>query len=301
MLVRLAPAAAMLGSLLALIILALRHELVALRAAGRGIMTVAAPLAAASLASAALAFLLQEMAMPAGLRAAASIKREIKGDSGATGRENFWYRDGQDHWHVDRWFSVERQAEGLTRIALDDDFRVVRWEQIAKARPGDRAWHLTGIEGWAREGEGFKRMAAADEERPFVRDTAALEDAEYKPDALARHEIRLLSADLERRGFPTSTYKGDLASKNALVMLIPLMALFALPFGVLAPRAANITAAAALCASTTFGLWGLSQFLARLGEEGRWPPVLAAYAGVILMAVLFPIVGTVRLRRMGYL
>jgi LPS export ABC transporter permease LptG/LPS export ABC transporter permease LptF len=284
--VEILPFAVLIATLLGLGVLSRNNEDTAFKASGVSLFRLGAPILAVTLAASFGSFALGEYVLPAVRQQEAVYKNRIYGrraDYGLrTEAERHWYfgRDGRI-WN--REASAEGRLLSPAVFEFDEGFRLVRRWSAREAAWDGGAWTLR--QGWVRSFEGAREASF----RNFLEDRVPGDPprvfgAERRlPDQMRLGELERYARRLKESGYPTDGLETALHNKLARPLLLPAMALLALPF---AFRIGRRGALAGIGVGLALGIAFLitSAFFVKLGEVGALPPFLAAWSPNVLFA-----------------
>lgn len=276
---RFLPFSVLLGTLITLATMNQNSEIVSMKAAGISAHQIIAPLIAASVAIAAVAFLFQELVVT---RATAALNDwqaveygRLESDDGIA--TNAWVRDGDD-------LILAEQVTGtgagtrLHDVSLYDRSggRLVAVVTAESGRPAEGGWLLEQVERFdvgAPSAARSSRMLIA---RGVEPDQFTLADvrADEQDFAALRNSI----ADLETAGFPTDALQAGLWHKISgplSAILMPLLAAVA-AFGL--ARSGQLFLRAVAGMALGFAYFVVDNFALAMGNLGAYPPMLAAWA-----------------------
>ena len=291
---QLAPAAALLGSLLSLSLLSRNRELLALKACGIGVGKIALPL----LLSAALlslgAWAWSEFVVPSAFREARFINAvEIKKKpfKSLLNEHGFWYHGEKIFYHIDHFDPRTNVLSGLLAYALDDQFRVRSLIEASQAAWKEGRWRCEGFQ------EKFLTASATStnyscntvlKESPEDFSLVAMEAEEF-----SSRQLRAFITDLQRKGLDVTTYQVDLQLKGAIPLAILAMTLLGVSLAVPGARQLTLATSLGLALVVGFGYWFLLGLTVSLGNSGALSPLLSAWTanGATCLVGIFFLLG----------
>jgi len=282
------PFAVLLATLIGLGALSKNSEDVAFRASGVSLHRLGAPILVIAGVAALGAFLVGEYVLPFAKQKEARYKHRIFGRPADYGlrtiAERNWYygRDGRI-WHREATDADGERLISPSLFEFDRGFRLVRRYAAREAAWQEGAWTLR--QGWARSFADPDRMeyrqfleerVAGDPPRAFARERRT-------PEEMRLRELQRYARRLEKSGHPTANLETALQSKLARPLMLPVMALLALPF---AFRIGKRGALAGIGVGVTLGMVFLiaTAFFTKLGDVGALPPILAAWSPHVLFS-----------------
>ena len=283
-----APFAILLSTLIALGILSKNNEDTAFRASGVSLHRLGAPIVLFSLLAAGVAYTAGEYLVPLAQREQARYKNRIYGrpaDYGlATGTERRWhYGPGRTIWHQEASDPEKGMLVSPSVFEFSDAFELTRRDAAREAVYDPAAGNWVLRQGWSRTFGGVSEASYRtflEERRPgdppsaFTRDRRGAEEMRFR-------ELQRYARRLKASGYPTAELETALHSKLSTPLLIPLMALLAVPF---AFRIGKRGTLAGIGVGLALGMALLiaSAFFTKIGDVGALPPALAAWSPNVL-------------------
>lgn len=286
----LAPFAVLIAALVSLGILSRNNEDTAFKASGVSLHRLGAPIVVAAAVGALLAFAVGEYVLPLAKQREIRYRNRIFGrpaDYGLrTAAERNWYfaRDGRI-WHREDSDPERGVLVSPSIYELDADFMLVRRTAAREGVWDSRmaAWQLR--QGWTRVLRGSETVTFATflQERVTGDPPEAIAAERRLPAEMRFRELQRYARRLKRSGYPTANLETALQWKLARPMLLPVMALLALPFafrigkrGALAGVGVGLVLGMALLLATAL--------FTKLGDVGALPPLLAAWSPHVLFS-----------------
>jgi LPS export ABC transporter permease LptF/LPS export ABC transporter permease LptG len=283
-----APFAMLIATLVCLGIFSKNNEDTAFKASGISVRRLGVPIVAAAGVGAILAFAVGEYLLPIAKQKEIRYRNVIHGHPEdwklKTPAERNWYygRDGRI-WHREESEARRGLLISPSIFEFDRDFDLVRrtaareaaWDQASKS------WVLR--QGWTRSLEKGATTSYAPflEERTGGDPPAAFAAERRTPEEMRFRELQRYARRLKRTGYPTASLETALQWKLARPLLLPVMALLALPFafrigkrGTLAGIGVGLVLGMVFLVSTAFFI--------KLGDVGALPPLLAAWSPHVL-------------------
>lgn len=287
-LVDISPFAILIATLVCLGILSKNNEDTAFKASGVSVRRLGVPIVVAALLGAVLAFAFGEYVLPLAKQKEIRYRNVIHGHPEnwklRTPAERNWYygRDGRI------WHREDAPSGGLLSPSIfefDRSFELVRRTSAREAGwdPKSKVWLLR--QGWTRvldKGETVSYSTFL-EERTGGDPPAAFAAERRTPEEMRFRELQRYARRLKRTGYPTASLETALQWKVARPLLLPVMALLALPF---AFRIGRRGALAGIGVGLVLGMVFLisTAFFTKLGDVGALPPFLAAWSPHVLFA-----------------
>jgi LPS export ABC transporter permease LptG len=286
----LAPFAVLMATLVCLGIFSKNNEDTAFKASGVSLHRLAAPILIAAALGAVGAFGIGEYVLPIAKQKETRYKNRIYGrpaDYGLrTAAERSWYysRDGRI-WHREGADPERSLLVSPSLFEFDAGFQLVRRTAAREAVWDDSSGRWVLRQGWTRTFRGPETLSYGSflEER-VPGDPPRVFAAERRTPAEMRfRELQRYVRRLRGSGYPTANLETALQSKIARPVLLPVMALLALPF---AFRIGKRGALAGIGIGLVLGMVFLvaTAFFTKLGDVGALPPLLAAWSPHVLFS-----------------
>jgi LPS export ABC transporter permease LptF/LPS export ABC transporter permease LptG len=282
---QIAPFAILLSTLIALGILSKNNEDTAFRANGVSLYRLGAPIVVFAFLAAGAAFTAGEYIQPFAQRAQAEYRNVIYGrpaDYGlTTPAERRWhYGPGRAIWRQDANEPEKGTLASPTVFFFDEGFDVIRRDAAKEASWDGEQWLLR--EGWTRRFGGgeaayrtyLEERLPGDPPRVFKRDRRGAEEMRFR-------ELQRYARRLKSNGYPTGELDTALYSKISTPLLLPFMALIAIPFAFRVGRRGTL-AGVGVGLLLGIGFLIATAFFTKVGEVGALPAWLAAFSPNIL-------------------
>ena len=285
-----APFTVLIAALICLGALSKNNEDTAFKASGVSLHRLGAPILVVAGIGAVLAFAIGEYVLPIAKQREIRYKNRIHGrpvDYGLrTPSERTWYlaRDGRI-WHREQSDPDRGLLVSASVYEFGPGFELVRRVGAREAAWDATAGAWTLRQGWQREFAGGATASFATFlEEQTSGDPPAVFAAERRlPAEMRFRELERYSRRLKKTGYPTASLETALQSKIAKPLLLPVMALLALPF---AFRIGRRGALAGIGVGLALGMVFLvaNALFGKLGDVGALPPVLAAWSPHVLFS-----------------
>jgi LPS export ABC transporter permease LptF/LPS export ABC transporter permease LptG len=286
--VQIAPFAVLIATLVALGIFSKNNEDTAFKASGVSLHRVGAPVVAATVLAAGFLFTLGEYVLPFAEQREMRYRNVIYGrdpDWGVgTLAERNWFHGGDGRiWHREESDPSRKILLSPSVFEFDRNFDLVRRDAAREAVWNGQAWIFR--QGWTRTFGGpletsyrafLDEVVPGDPPQAFAREKRTPEQMRFRE--LQRYVRRLRAS-----GYPTGELETALAAKLSFPLLLPLMALLALPFAFQIGRRGAL-AGIGVGLGLGMVLQIATAFFTKLGEVGALPPLLAAWSPDVLAA-----------------
>ncbi len=279
------PLIVLLGAILGLGGLASAGELVVMQSAGMPLWRLALSVAIVGLGLGLLSLAVGDRVVP-GARAASSAIKQGKPRAGAEAQRELWLREGTAFIHIGAVRDA-RRLEDVRIYEVSGEGSALQAMQTAQAMIyRDGGW---SAEGWSRE--------LAREDRLEVESLAYRRlDFDFGPDVI---ELFLLRADslslpglrryiryLEMNKLDSHAPRLEFWRKLASPLSVVAMVLIAIPF-VLGPlRDTGAGQRLFIGVLMGIGFYVFNETVVSLGAVYRWPPLVAAFAPVLILSAL---------------
>jgi lipopolysaccharide export system permease protein len=285
-----APFAILIATLICLSIFSKNNEDTAFKASGISVRRLGVPIVIVSAAGAVLAFALGEYVLPIANQKEIRYRNIIHGHPEdwkvRTPAERNWYygRDGRI-WHREATDAQKGLLISPSIFEFDRNFELIRRTAARQAvwDASSKTWILR--QGWTRAFEKGATVSFATflEERTAADPPATFAAERRTPEEMRFRELQRYTRRLRRSGYPTAALETSLQSKISRPLLLPVMALLALPF---AFRIGKRGALAGIGIGLVLGMAFLisNVVFTELGDVGALPPLLAAWSPHVLFS-----------------
>jgi lipopolysaccharide export system permease protein len=279
--VDLMPVAALLGSIVALGLLADHQELTAMQAAGISVQRIAFSVLGTSVVIMLAAIIMAEfIAPPLDQMARIQRSRAIYGKAMMMSKEGFWVRHGSAFVHVERSLSNE-QAADIEVYELDESGRLRQFISAAEAIiHGGQNWQLRGIQAKTFSGDSVSAQAMDEYRLTSFLTPGQMALFQLPPDSLSLSDLWSYIRNLEERAQNSKAYALAFWQKICLPVTTGVMVLLSLTFifGSTRTRNASQRIFAGMLTGVVFHL--ANQILGHLGLILNIPPILTTLVPV---------------------
>jgi lipopolysaccharide export system permease protein len=287
--VDLMPVAALLGSIVALGLMADHQELTAMQAAGISVQRIAFSVLGTSIVLMLAAIIIAEfIAPPLDQHARFMRSRAIYGKGVMMSKEGFWVRHGRSFVHVGQTLSRERAAD-LEIYELDESGRLRQFVSAKQALiQGGQDWLLSDIQAKVFKGETVTVDVLDQYRLTGFLTPAQVSTLELPPDSLSLSDLWDFIRSLRERSENAKAYALAFWQKVCLPLTTGVMVLFSLTFifGSTRIRNASQRIFAGMMVGVVFYL--ANQILGHMGLILDLPPLFTTLApvSVILLVAL---------------
>ncbi|HEX8979381.1 MAG TPA: LPS export ABC transporter permease LptG [Parasulfuritortus sp.] len=271
------PIAALIGSIFALVRLAMNSEFTVMRASGLSIGRLAGHMVLLGLLLGTANLVVGEYIAPPAERLAQQIKiRSTQGIVAQEFRSGLWAKDGHTFINI-RQMLPDATLVGVRMYEFDDSFQLRRIRQAESARwtnAGD--WALKGVTDTsiAPAGTRIDHLPEAQWKSPITPDL--LSALMVNPDRMALTTLWSYVKYLKDNQQKATRYEIALWNKLAAPLAAPVMLLLALPFAYQQPRSGKLGSKVLFGIMIGLGFHLLNRVFGHIGLLNDWPPVLSA-------------------------
>jgi lipopolysaccharide export system permease protein len=275
---------ALLGSIIALGIMADNRELVAIQSAGMSAKRISSAVVATSVILMLGTIIIAEFVSPPLERLARMRFLQARyGNDFLVSQSGFWVRQGPFLIHVDRLLSADEAAD-VEIYELDESggLKTFRYARTANIQP-DQSWLLHDVqEKIIHDGVIQQTSLATFSLKSFLSNEQA-HLLNYPPESLSLSDLFAYIQNLRARGQNVERYTYAFWQKICLPLTTPVMVLWALTFifGPLRARTAGQRIASAMLIGVMFYL--LNQLLGYFGRLAALPPIVTTLLPVTLL------------------
>ena len=279
--VDLMPVAALLGSIVALGLLADHQELTAMQAAGISVQRIALSVLGTSVVLMLAAIIMAEfVAPPLDQMARIQRSRAIYGNAMMMSKEGFWVRHGTAFVHVGRSLSSERAAD-IEVYELDESSRLRQFISAAEAVIlSGQNWQLRGIQAKTFSGDAVSAQSMDEYRLTSFLTPGQMALLQLPPDSLSLSDLWSYIRSLDERAQNSKAYALAFWQKICLPVSTGVMVLLSLTFifGSTRTRNASQRIFAGMLTGVVFHL--ANQILGHLGLILNIPPILTTLVPV---------------------
>ncbi len=285
--VDLMPVAALLGSIVALGLLADHQELTAMQAAGISVQRIAFSVLGTSVVLMLTAILMAEfVAPPLDQMARIQRSRAIYGKSVTMSKEGFWVRHGNAFVHVGRALSAEKAAD-IEVYELDESGRLRQFVAAAEAVIDRRHdWLLKGIHAKTFSGDSVETRSMDEYRLNAFLTPGQVALLQLPPDSLSLSDLLSYIRSLEERAQNSKAYALAFWQKVCLPVTTGIMVLLSLTFIFGSTRTRNASQRIFLGMLTGVVFHLANQIFGHLGLILNIPPILTTLLPVGLVLII---------------
>jgi lipopolysaccharide export system permease protein len=291
------PAAALIGTLLALGQLASQSELIAMRAAGVSKLQLIGTVGLAGiLLGGAMAMLGDSFAPSLGAYARDLRAQAMLDETALADGQSSWLKDGDTILNIHRGLGGTDMDSGVYLFEIGADrslVSVAHAESFGVSAPSE--WALTDYAETRFGDDGVTALNTARSVHSYGFSTELLGFSEIRDDLLDTPELERYIDYLRTNGLDASSYLTAYWSRWSGMVSVPLMALLALPFAFGGLRSAGTGARLVIGLVIGLGLYVADQIFSNSGAAFGFDPLLTAWAPTLVLAVV-SLIAVARLR-----
>ena len=285
------PLAILMGVFLTLGSFSKTNELTAMRAGGIGLPKIVTPIIAIACLIGIAHFLLNEYAVPAGVRKFSHTMRvEVKGKSATLGkRQNLWFRDQQTMYHVDFVDTKNGVLNGIHVYELNRNFAHTRTLMAVQASFTEGKWQARDAlvqEFDPASGTLMHQYRVKTVGLNLNKNPDDFHTTENEADELSYAQTRKICRELEKAGLNSTKYQVDRYNKLAQPLVSVIMALLGIPFALQKSRNINLGLGISVCIFIGMAYFVTHSTLIAFGYAEILPPFISAWAANIIFLLL---------------
>ncbi len=287
------PVSILIATLLSVGRLSQLSEITAMRACGASVLSLAKPLITVGLLVSGLMFMAGETIVPWATERGEEVYNidiRKKDQKGSFSRTNFWFRDDNSFYSIGFYDSSGSSLQGISRFALDNNFRLVR-----RTDAKDAYWGKHSLVGWTMnevieigvqpdgrfEVERFKQIPLLIDETP-----EDFYNMKRRAETMSYQELKKYIAKLKSDGVSVTRYAVDLAAKISFPFVNVIAVLVGFAFALLPARSGSMSISFIAGVSFGFAYYVVHAVSISLGAAELIPIIPAAWTANILMGCL---------------
>jgi lipopolysaccharide export system permease protein len=282
------PMAVLMGTILAIGMLAKNSEITAMRSSGISLVQIGIPLLATAACISIVLLLQEEFVTPVANEKLLYIEEVVvhkKGKGAFFRQNNIWHRDDNRILQAKFYNPETSTLSGITLWEVDQEMRPVARLAAATASPAVGGWQLhdmtrtvfnrpTGVTVSNKSSEFVKLDLVADDLKVV---TKSAEDMGFR--ALQRY-----CKTISENGYDATRYQTLMHAKISLPFAALIMAFLGVPFSLKDSRSAGVWMGICFSIVIGFSYFVTNALLLSLGQAGALSPIVAAWAANLLFA-----------------
>ena len=271
------------------------NQLTAMLCGGVSFSRISRPLFLGSLFLALIVIIANLWLVPWSARETNHIKRtEITGkNSQEISSEDLYFRDGDRIISISHAFPAKEIILGLTIVEMNDKFMPIKRIQSEQAQHVNNGqWQLKDVVIWNFSPE-TKTVASFDKQPELLFDLKRQPDEMLqllhlldRPEDLPVNELIQLSKKLQNEGYDPKSYQVEMQMRFAKAAIPIIMVLLGIPFALQRGRNASFSLGIIISLIIFVVYFILYAVFAVFGAIAVLPPLIAAWAANILMALV---------------
>jgi lipopolysaccharide export system permease protein len=287
------PIAALLASVIAMVLLSRTNEITAMRASGMGPLKVGMPLAFGGLMLTLVSVLLGEFVIPRMAEKMHYVQQVLieKDSEEELAQGARWVRNGSTMINFKDYDTVTQQLSGLKIVEVRPNFRPKQTIEAAVAEyvAEEKTWAMDEIKitYFHRNGTVERVEKKRDQKFSMPIEPKKLRKERRKSNELSTRELREKMRRGDSSGADTTAYKVDFHMKWAYPFAAFVVSLIGLKFGYRSERATETAKGVLFALMIGIGYWFFLSAGRALGNRGSLHPFLAAWmANVVVLALI---------------
>jgi lipopolysaccharide export system permease protein len=287
---QIAPASVLLASLVTLGLMAKYNEIMAMKAGGISLRRIAFPILGVVAVIYFALLGMSEFIVPwanQNVRILMNLMVDKKEPVAAFKQSQIWIHSHQAIYNIQLYRPEQDILEGVTLYRFDPNFRLRERIDARNARWKNDRWVFSGASVTHFPPGGFPvRQQYAELILSLPETPGDFRIAEKNPDEMNYRELRDYVGKIERDGYDASKYRCAMHVIFSFPFISVLMAFLGIPIALKKERSGGITLAVGFSILISFAYWGVFSFCLELGKAGTLPPLLAAWMGNFIFALV---------------
>lgn len=292
-LVQTTPMAVLMGTVLAVGILAKNSEITAMRSSGISLVQIGRPLLATAALISIILLIMQEFVVPAGNEKMRYIEKiEIEkllnyeyGKWTLFRWNNIWHRDNNLILQAKLFNPDTLTLSGITLWEVNRELSPVSRTDAATAQPADGGWRFNNLTRRVFTKPGGVVTSRLDSE--FIKIDLVVADLKVvaqSAEDMGFRALRRYCNAISDNGFDATRYLTALHSKISVPFAALIMAFLGIPFSLKDNRSGGVWIGIGFSIVIGFSYLIINALLLSLGQAGALPPPVAAWAANLLFA-----------------
>lgn len=285
------PMACLLGSVIALGLLASHSELIVMRASGMSLVNIASAVIKAAIVLLVMMVLIGEVLSPIAQRKAARVKtKAISGGKVLLTKQGVWLYNSGSFININS-VSNARELRGITRYQVDDNLELNAVSQAKTASYKKGNWIFNKVMKTEFKDKLVTSNSFSKEQWPLTFSPKVMGSAHIDTDQKSFIELGSYIKHRARSGLDSSNYEFAFWQRAFAPLATLVMILLAIPFVFGPLRSTTMGLRMLIGIMLGFGFYILQQFVGPMTSVYHVPPMLAA----ILPSLIFAVIGVVML------
>lgn len=282
------PMVALLGTILGLGTLANSSELTVIRAAGVSLQRILIAVAKTGIVLVVVVAVLGEVIAPP-LEKMARVQRAqaISQNFSINGGDALWGRDGDVFIHMEKFFSSEMMAMGMTFYEFNGDGQLSRSTHASSAKYNDSVWELTDVRKYTISEQGIESEYRETDRWQTNLKPEVINIIAVPPENLSIWDLQDYIGYMDENGLDARQYKLSLWIKIVAPLATMGMVLLAVPFVAGSLRAVSVGQRIMTGSLLGIGFYLFNAIFNRVGIVYDIPPLLSAAIPTLIVFVLW--------------
>lgn len=282
------PLVALLGAILGLGSLANTSELVVIRAAGVSLQRILVAVVKTGIVLVIVVAVLGEVIAPP-LEKVARLKRAeaISENFSVSAGDALWGRDGDVFIHIEKFFSSEMLARGMTFYEFNDDGALIQSTHAANAKYRNNVWELSEVNRYRISEQGIESEYLASDSWETNLKPEVLNIIAVPPENLSVWDLQDYVRYMDENGLDARQYKLSFWIKIVAPLATLGMVLLAVPFVVGSLRSVSVGQRIMTGSLLGIGFYLFNAIFNRVGIVYDIPPLLSASVPTLIVFLIW--------------
>ena len=285
-----APASILFSSIITLGLMSRHNEILAMKSGGISLRRIAFPILGVVLILYFFLLGMSEYVVPFANERVNMIQDFIihkKKPAGAFKQNKLWIHSRQAIYNIQLYHPEKDLLEGITLYRFDQDFSLVERLDARSARWHDGRWIFSEVSRTHFSPEGspirkqYSPLTVTLPETP-----ADFRIAEKNPAEMSYRELREYVRKIEHDGYNSTKYRCAMHAIFSYPFIGVIMAFLGIPIALRKERGAGVTRGIAFSILISFAYLVVFSFSLELGKAGTLPPLLSAWLGNFIFALV---------------
>ncbi len=285
------PIATLLGTFGCIGGLSRTNELTAIRAGGVNIWRITLPLVTTAMLLSGVVLLANEYLIPLNKKTMHHIMQvELKKRPPIFLKtKNIWLKEGNSIYNIRQSDPEKGRLEGVSIFLFDDRFRMVARRDAPYAIHQNNLWsfhNLTERNFDPSSSNITQSRTLPETSLHLAKKPEDFSEGQHKTDTLSFRELRALANKLQEEGYDPRRYRVDMHAHLAHPLTCLVMAVLGIPFALRKGRGSSLALGVTLSIAVGITYYILQATLLAFGYAGILPPVVAAWAALVIFALI---------------
>ena len=280
------PMACLLGSVIALGLLASHSELIVMRAAGMSLVNISVAVVKAAIVLLVIMILLGEVLSPIAQSTAARIKtKAISGGQALLTQQGVWLYNNHNFININS-VSNTKELRGITRYQFGEGLKLQTASYAQSGVYTDGHWVFSNVVQTKFNDAAITSSSFSEQQWPLAFSPKLIGATHVDTDQKSLFELRSYIKHRMRSGLDVSNYEFDFWQRVFAPLATLVMILLAIPFIFGPLRSTTMGLRMLVGVMTGFGFYMLHQFVGPMSVVYQIPPLWAAISPSLIFAVI---------------